>query len=257
MTNEKKGISYTNLKRPAIFAHRGSSAYAPENTLAAFKLAVEQHADAIELDAKLSADNQVVVVHDETVDRTTDGTGRVSALTLAELKALDAGTKFSPAFQAEKIPTLAEVFEVISDQIFINVELKNFASPTDDLPDRVVSLIKQFGLESSVILSSFIPFALIRACFLLPDIPMGLLTIPGLANITLRSRLMRFGPRLALHPHFGDVTLELIQAAHRAKCRIHAFTVKQPDDMRRLFEAGMDGIFTDDPLLARKVLAEI
>ena len=85
--------------------------YAPENTLAAFKLAVQQHADAIELDAKLSADGQVVVMHDETVDRTTDGTGWINALTLAELKRLDAGSKFNPAYQSEKIPTLAEVFE--------------------------------------------------------------------------------------------------------------------------------------------------
>ena len=257
MTNARKGISLRNLKKPAIFAHRGSSAYAPENTLAAFKLAVHQHADAIELDAKLSADDQVVVMHDETVDRTTDGTGRVKALTLAELKRLDAGGKFNPAYQSEKIPSLAEVFEAVGNQIAINVELQNFFSPADDLPDRVVSLIKQYGLERSVILSSFNPIALIRARFLLPKAPMGLITIAGLANVTLHSRLVRFGPLLALHPFFEEVTPELIQAAHLAKCRIHAYTVKQPDQMQRLFREGVDGIFTSDPLLAHNVLSEI
>ena len=249
--------AYITLKKPAIFAHRGSSAHAPENTLAAFKLAIQQQADAIELDVKLTADGQVVVIHDETVDRTTNGTGRVNSLMLAELKRLDAGLKFSPAFQSEKIPALAEVFEAVGNQIFINVELKNFYSPTDDLPDRVVSLIKQYGLERSIIISSFNPSALIRARFLLPKVPLGLLTCVGLANVTLHSRLVRFGPLLALHPASEDVTPELIHAAHRANCRIHAYKVKQPDQMQRLFGLGVDGIFTTDPPLAHKLSAEI
>src|SRR4030043_292433 len=97
---DKNVIHYVDLKRPTIFAHRGSSAYAPENTLAAFKLAVEQHADGIELDAKLSADGQIVVIHDPTVDRTTDGTGLVNSLTLPQIKQLDAGSKFDPAFRS-------------------------------------------------------------------------------------------------------------------------------------------------------------
>jgi len=257
MPEEKHSLNYSNLNRPTIFAHRGSSAYAPESTLAAFKLAIQQHADAIELDAKLSADGQVVVMHDETVDRTTDGSGWVNSLSLAELKRLDAGSKFSLTYQSEKIPTLAEVFEVIGNQIFINVELKNISSPIDDLPDRVVSLVKQYRLENSVILSSYNPIALIRARFLLPKVPLGLITFRGLAKATLRSRMVRFGPLLALHPASMDVTPELIHAAHQAKCRVHAYAVKQPDEMQRLFELGVDGIFTVDPPLAQKVLAEI
>jgi len=257
MVSKRNIITYAGLKSPVIFAHRGSSIYAPENTLAAFTLAVQQQADAIELDAKLSADGQIVVMHDETVDRTTNGTGWINALTLAELKRLDAGCKFSPAYQSEKIPTLAEVFEAVGNQIVINIELKNFSSPIDDLPDKVVSLIKKHGLDRSVILSSFNPIALIRARFLLPRIPLGLLTITGLANVTLRSRLVRFGPLLALHPAYGDVTPELIHATHQAKCRINTYTVNQPDMMQRLFEVGVDGIFTDDPPLAQKVLLKI
>jgi glycerophosphoryl diester phosphodiesterase len=253
----KNVLTYTGLKSPIIFAHRGSSVYAPENTMAAFTLAVQQQADAVELDVKLSADGQVVVMHDETVDRTTDGTGWVNALTLTELKRLDAGSKFNLAYHSEKIPTLAEVFEAVGNKIIINVELKNFASPIDDLPDKVVSLIKKHGLERSVILSSFNPIALIRARFLLPKVPMGLLTISGLGNVTLRSRLVRFGPLLALHSAYGDVSSELVFAAHKLRTRINAFTVNQPEIMQRLFELGVDGIFTDDPLLAQKVLSEI
>ena len=254
---DKNVIHYVDLKRPTIFAHRGSSTHAPENTLAAFKLAVEQHADAIELDATLSADGQVVVIHDDTVNRTTNGTGFIKSMNLAELKRLDAGSKFDPSFHLERIPTLAEVFETVGQQIFINVELKNYTSPTDDLPDRVIALVKEYGLESSVMMSSFNIIALIRARSQLPTIPLGLITVTGLAEVTLRSKLVRFGPLFALHPNFMDITPKLIQAAHRTNSRVHTYIVNDPDDMRRLFITGVDGIFTKDPLIAHKVLAEI
>jgi glycerophosphoryl diester phosphodiesterase len=254
---DKNVIHYVDLKRPTIFAHRGSSTHAPENTLAAFKLAVEHHADAIELDATLSADGQVVVIHDDTVNRTTNGTGSIKSMNLAELKRLDAGSKFDPSFHLERIPTLAEVFETVGQQIFINVELKNYTSPTDDLPDRVIALVKEYGLESSVMMSSFNIIALIRARSQLPTIPLGLITVPGLAEVTLHSKLVRLGPLFALHPNFMDITPKLIQAAHRTKSRVHTYIVNDPDDMRRLFITGVDGIFTKDPLIAHKVLAEI
>jgi glycerophosphoryl diester phosphodiesterase len=257
MPTIKHNITYAGLRRPVIFAHRGSSAHAPENTLAAFRLAVEQNATVVELDAKLSADGQVVVIHDDTVDRTTDGTGGVGSMTLSELKRLDAGIKFSPEFKTERIPTLAEVFEAVGDQIVVNVEMKNVTSPIDDLPDKVVSLIQAYGLEKKVILSSFNPIALIRARYRLPEVPMGYLTITGFAKMVLLSGLVRFGPYLALHPAAEDVTPELIQSAHRMSCRIHAYKVFQPDQMQRLFKLGVDGIFTDDPPLAQQMLASI
>src|SRR4030066_1443200 len=133
MIDKKPVLNYVDLKRPTIFAHRGSSAFAPENTVAAFKLAVQQHADAVELDAKLTSDGQVIVIHDQTVDRTTNGTGRVNRLTLVELQNLDAGSHFDATFKGEKVPSLAEVFYTIWNQIFINVEFKNYASPMEDL----------------------------------------------------------------------------------------------------------------------------
>ena len=256
MIEKKNILNYVDLKRPTIFAHRGSSAYAPENTLAAFKLAVKQHADGIELDVKLSSDNQVVVIHDDTVNRTSNGTGWIKSLSLPELKRLDVGSKFSPAYKSERIPTLAEVFEIVGQKILINVELKNYTSPADDLPDRVIAIVKEYGLETSVILSSFNMIALIRARSILPKIPLGLLTVSGLAELTLRSKLVRLGPLFALHPNYLDVTPKLIHAAHRANSQIHTYTVNQVDDIRQIFAAGVDGIFTDDPLLAQKVLTE-
>ncbi len=257
MVDEKKIFNYRYLKRPTIFAHRGSSAYAPENTLAAFKLAIEQHADGIELDATLSADGQVIVIHDDTVNRTTNGAGHIKSMNLPELKNLDAGSKFNPAYHSERIPTLAQVFETVGQKIYIDVELKNYSSPLDDLPDRVIALVKEYGLQSSVMLSSFNIIALIRARSLLPDIPLGMITVSGLADLTIRSRLVRLGPLFALHPNYIDVTPKLIHSVHRTNSRIHAYTVNQADIMQQLFTAGVDGIFTADPLLARKVLSEI
>src|SRR6266508_4216831 len=144
-----------SLPRPVIFAHRGASAHAPENTLAAFELALAQQADGIELDVKLSSDGQVVVCHDSTVDRTTDGKGRIKDLPLAELKKLDAGSFFSEKFHGEKIPTLEEVFESVGKRTFINVELTNYNSPRDQLVETVCMLVKKCGLQQRVMFSSF------------------------------------------------------------------------------------------------------
>jgi glycerophosphoryl diester phosphodiesterase len=106
-------------------------------------------------------------------------------------------------------------------------------------------------------LSSFNIIALIRARSLLQKIPLGLITITGLAELTLRSKLVRFGPLFALHPNFMDITPKLIQASHRTNSRVHTYIVNDPEDMRRLFITGVDGIFTKDPLIAHKVLSEI
>ncbi len=142
------------ISNPVIFAHRGASNYAPENTLAAFDLAYRQGAKAIELDAKLTADGQVVVIHDQTVDRTTGGSGRVKEMRLAQLKELDAGSHFDVSFKGEPIPTLDEVFAAFGPFLFINVELTNYASLLDPLPEKVAGLVKKHKLSQRVMFSS-------------------------------------------------------------------------------------------------------
>ena len=249
---------YQELPRPTIFAHRGSKAHAPENTLAAFTLAVSQGAPAIELDAKLSSDGEIIVFHDQTLNRTTNGSGAVGNTPLAALKELDAGSHFSDAFKGEKIPTLAEVFETVGQQLFINVELTNYATPRDLLPEKAAALVEKFGLQDRVMFSSFNHMALRRAHKLLPGVPLGLLALPGMFGAIARSWIgRRWVVYQAIHPEVRDASPHLIRNAHRRGHRVHVWTVNQRQVMLRLFQAGVDGIFTDDPPLAFSVLNEI
>ncbi len=248
-------VMLKQLPRPTIFAHRGASAHAPENTLAAFELAIRQNADAIELDATLCADGHVVVFHDDTVDRTTDGTGSIKQLSLDALKELDAGCSFDEAFCGERIPTLSEVFEAFGQKTIINIELKNYSSLTDALPDRVAELVKKHDLNQRVIFSSFNPIALRRTKKLLPEVPVGLLTLPGFAGKWVVSALGRWIPYQALHPSIQDASQHLINQQHLRGYRVHVFIVNHPQEIACLYRWGVDGIFTSDPILARRTIA--
>src|SRR6185369_4125052 len=246
----------TSLPQPVIFAHRGASASAPENTLAAFELALAQNADAIELDVKLSADGQVIVIHDPMVDRTTGSHGRVKDLPLQELRALDAGSSFSEKFKGEKIPTLEEVFEAVGKRTFINVELTNYNTPRDHLVEAVCMLIKKHHMQKRVIFSSFFPSNLSKARSYLPDVPRGLLALDGVLGAWARSFGFVFGKYQALHPYLTDMTQQEVSRVHRVNRRIHVWTVNKEEDIRRFFGWGVDGIFTDDPQLALRVRTE-
>jgi glycerophosphoryl diester phosphodiesterase len=243
----------TSLPQPILFAHRGASAHAPENTLAAFELALAQGTDGIELDAKLSSDGYVVVIHDPTVDRTTGARGRVKDMSLADLRSLDAGSFFSGNFNTEKIPTLEEVFEALGKKLFINVELTNYNTPRDHLVESVCILIKKFNLQKQVMFSSFYAFNLSKARSYLPEVPCGLLAFPGWLGAWARSFGYAFGAYAALHPNVKDVTPQQIQRVHRLKGRVHVWTVNTEEEMLRLFGWGVDAIFTDDPQLAVRV----
>lgn len=245
----------SNIPRPTVFAHRGSSRSAPENTLSAFELAIQHKADAIEFDVKLTKDQHVVVLHDQTLDRTTGGSGNVRDATLTEIKRLEAGSHFNESHRGEPVPTLDEVFEAIETRIYYNIELTNYASPLDPLPELVASLVKKHNLEQYIIFSSFNPIALIRVRRKIPEAPIALLAMPGSSGAVPRSRFGYLLRYQALHPEAGDTSQDLVEEIHRRKRRIHVYTVNSEAEMRRLFSLGVDGIFTDDPPLARQILA--
>lgn len=225
--------------------------------MAAFELALEQGADGIELDVKLSADGEVVVIHDPTVERTTGAHGRVKDMTLADLRSLDAGNFFSDGFQGEKIPTLMEVFEAVGRRTFINVELTNYNTPRDHLVESVCMLVNKFGMQKRVLFSSFLPVNLSTARNYLPDVPTGLLALSGILGLWPRSFGFAFGRYEALHPNLRNASQQQIYFVHRLNRRIHVWTVNEEADLRRLFRWGVDGVFTDDPRLAVKVRGEM
>ena len=245
---------FEKFPKPFLLAHRGASKYAPENTLPAFELALEQGADGVELDAKLSADGQVVVIHDATVDRTTDGHGKVSKLAMQELMALEAGAAFDERFRGTRIPALSQVFEAIGHRAIINVELTNYSTPGDRLVEKVCELVKAHALQDRIIFSSFFGINLNRARRLLPEVPGGLLALPGWKGAWARSFGFMFGEYQALHPHLSDVNAPQASRVHRLRRRIHVWTVNGADEIERLKGWGVDGFITDDPLTTVRAL---
>lgn len=245
-------------RSPLIFAHRGASAHAPENTLSAFKLAIDEQADLIEFDAKLSADEQVVIIHDQTVDRTTDGKGYVKDLPLRELRKLNASAHFPNFTGKAYIPTLEEIIENFGGNIRFNIELSNYSSPFDPLPIKVATLIEYYDIIDQVLVSSFHPIPLMRFHRLLPSVPIGFLARPGNPGALSRSRLGRLlVPYHALHVAFSDTTPNLVSATQSSGSRVHTFTVNDPDDITTSFSLGVDGVITDYPLIARQILESI
>jgi glycerophosphoryl diester phosphodiesterase len=244
-----------HFPRPILLAHRGDLAHAPENTLPAFQQAIQKGADGVELDAKLTADGHVIVIHDSTVDRTTDGKGRVASFTLEAIRKLDAGKWFNEKFSGTKVPLLEEVFETVGRDKLINIELTNYYStPRDGLVLKVCELIKRHNNQGQILFSSYFPSNLKIAAQTLPEVPRGLLAMRGLLGLWARSFGFMFGDYQALHPHISNTSREQIQRAHRLKRRVHVWTANTPDEINRLKEWDMDGILTDDPQMAVRAL---
>jgi glycerophosphoryl diester phosphodiesterase len=238
-----------------IWAHRGASGHAPQNTLAAFLLAAEMGADGIELDVHFSRDGEAVVIHDDTVDATTDGCGRVRDLTLAELQSLDAGGWFDEQFAGERIPTLEQVFEQVGHRLLINVEIKVEAGyhPVDQEAETV-RLIEDHQLVDRVIISSFSPSSLRRVHRLNPNIALGFLY--ARPEPALLPRVLEwFGTaHQAVHPGLSMVDAQYVRRAHRWGKRINVWTVNEEHDMRRMRDLGVDGIITNYPDVLCQVL---
>ena len=243
---------------PLVIAHRGSAAHAPENTLAAFVLAADQNADAIELDAKATRDGHVVVMHDPTVDRTTDGHGRVSDLTLAEIRKLDAGSNFDPRFKGERVPLLEEVFDAVGQRVLINVELTNYTSRGDGLELKAIDLITRHHLEERVILSSFNPFGLRKVKLNQPGMTCGLLYAADQPLYLRYGWLAFLIPHLeAHHPHYTQVTAAFVGRLQARGQKVNTWTVNDAAAIRAAAVAGVDGLIGDDPILIRETLGQL
>ncbi len=240
--------------RPLILAHRGARLWAPDNTMAAFRLAAEMGADGVELDVQLCKDGEAVVIHNFVVDETTDGRGRVKDLTLAELQALDAGSWYAPEFAGERIPTLAQVLHELGPRLVLNIELKTTSPFTDGLEAEVVRLVEDANMVHRVIISSFNPVAIWRVRRLNRNISTGLLYAPGLPRYLRDRWLQPLARPDALHPRWDMVDEQSVAAAHRRGLAVHPWTCEDPEVMRRLIGWGVDAIITLRPDLLRDLL---
>ncbi len=229
-------MSWLSADRPLIIGHRGAAADAPENTLAAFTLALAQGADGVELDVQLCADGVPIIIHDTTVDRTCDGTGRVADLSLAELRLLTIDND-------HPIPTLDDLFATFGRRTLYNVELKALGRGGDALAAAVARAIAAHGVAEQVLISSFSPFTLRAARrHLPPGVPLALLrerraTRP--AHALLRAA--------ADHPHHPLIDESLMAWARWRGLRVNAWTVDDPAEARRLLQLGVHGIITNRP----------
>ncbi len=236
--------TWLTATHPLILGHRGASADAPENTLAAFALALEQNADGIELDVHLSADGVPVVIHDDTVDRTTDGEGRVADLSLAELRRLTI-----PG--GHTIPTLDEVFETFGRRTLYNVELKGLRIDDGGLSAAVANAIEGHQVGERVLISAFSPFFVRQARRHLPR------AVPVAHLRERRSTRVfhRFVRAEADHPAHTLVDESLMEWARREKVRVNVWTVDDPAEARRLLRLGVHGIITNRPGALRQALS--
>ncbi len=239
--------------KPLVLGHRGASTSAPENTLSAFNLAFDMGADGIELDVTLTQDGVVVVIHDDTVDRTTNGHGAIKAMVLEQVKQLDASFKFEK-YRGEKIPTLQQVLSAVGKRGIVNIELKSTTLKTDGIEAATLAVIQDTGTADHVIISSFNPFALYRTAQLNPRLPRGLLYSTDLPMYLRRAWLRPLARPTALHPEHSMITPAYVTWARAKRYQINTWTVDDPVEMKRLIELGVDAIITNKPDVARQVV---
>lgn len=233
-----------------IFAHRGYSSIFPENTLLAFRKAFEFGADGIELDVQLSKDDEAVVIHDLTTDRTAGVHGAVEDFTVSELTRMNAAFRKQDLYQRQPIPTLDQVFAEFGSKLLINVEIKT-RNPKriGKLVDRVIELIQAHGVEESVIFSSFNFGDLVKARNALPGLKTGIIADKGLAGWGARTFFKHSIHVDAIHPQLDLVNEKFVRNEHLCNREVRTWVVNSSYDMMRFQKMGVDAIITDDPVL--------
>jgi glycerophosphoryl diester phosphodiesterase len=226
-------------------AHRGAAGIAPENTKLAFLKALDLGADAIELDVQLTCDDVCIVFHDDTLDRTTDGTGLVSETDFDTISKLDAGSWFSASFKRLEVPTLEEVLKTIGGRTLINIELKADKARIERLVKHAVTAVARFELFDAIVFSSFQVEAIEMVRKLVPRAKIGVLCTPRRL-----AQAVAVGVRLGvenIHPHVSMVDRELVSDAHRRGWRVWTWTANEPGEIELMSALGVDGIITDYP----------
>jgi glycerophosphoryl diester phosphodiesterase len=242
------------MSKPFVWAHRGASAYAPENTLVAFQKAIDMNADGIELDVQMTKDGYLVVIHDETVDRVSDTSGWVKDFTFEEIEELNVNQRF-PEFGKVRIPTLKEVYALLRDtDLTINVELKTGIIFYQDLEEQVVELSKKMGMWKRTIFSSFNHASIKHIKELDETAQTGFLYADGHLDMPAYAKMHGVS---ALHPALYNLQYpDFIRTCKENNIKLHVWTVNEQKYMEMLCENEIDAIITNYPDIARKVVDE-
>jgi glycerophosphoryl diester phosphodiesterase len=245
--------SATGLK-PVIIAHRGASGFAPENTLAAIELAMNSSAEIIEIDVHLTKDGEVVVIHDKSVDRTTNGTGLIGDLTLAQIRELDAGSWFSESFAGQKIPFLSEVMEMVNGQKKLLIEIKSGVKDFPGIDAKVVEMIKQYDALDWCIVQSFDDKTLIEINRQWPEVCLHKLIVFKfrLLPLSFDGSIRHFSHKKysfvdAINPHYKFINKRFVKNRHKAGFGVNVWGEKDSDSYQKIRHIPVDGWITDFP----------
>lgn len=243
------------MKKPLIWGHRGASGYAPENTLSSFQLAADMKADGIELDIQLTRDNQIVVIHDEWIDRTSSGTGFVKDYTLDELRQFDF-SKTIPGAPRADIPLMSEVFELIRDTgLTINIELKTGIFDYEGIEEMILAMTQKYGMEDRVIYSSFNHYSILKIRKLNPKAPAAFLCQDGPVGFPAYAASHGVD---AVHPWFVNLRFkDFMEESRKLGLAVNTWTVNEEEHIRMCTMLGVDAIITNYPDRARKVINEV
>lgn len=243
-----------------VIAHRGASAYFPENTMAAFRGAVEMDAEMIELDVMLSSDGIPVVFHDATLNEHTNGSGSVADYTLEELKEFDAGGWFAPEFTGQQIPTLEEVLKFAQGKIAVNIEIKTESVTNETVggvEEKCLDLVKKYGMEEHVLFSSFDYRAVRHLKQLDNSVPAALLYEKNRPDKMLPSELLSTYNADAFNCSFNQLNRKRLKDIKSNNIPVFVYTVNEKQRMRKLIKKGVTGIFTDKPDLLWKIVKDL
>jgi len=240
------------MKTLINFAHRGASAYCPENTMAAYTKALELHATGIETDVQLTKDERIVTIHDESLKRTTGVDRMVKDTDYEELRHLDAGSWKAPEFSSERVPLLEDLLELIRPtDVVLNIELKNTYVRYPGLEQKCIQLIRDMKLSEQIVFSSFNHYSLALCKQLAPEIRTGILYSEGLYRPWDYAKTLRAD---ALHAYHPAVLPEFVEEAKQYNVVYHPWTVNDPKRMEELVDAGAAGIITDYPDRLHEIL---
>jgi len=236
------------------YAHRGASGYFPENTMLSFRKAIELGATGIETDVQMTSDGVLVLIHDEKVNRTTNGMGLVKDFTYDELNKLDAGSWYNKKYDSEKIPTAKQLIILAkSNNILLNLEIKNGEVTYPGIEEKLIEMLYQYKYEDKVILSSFNHYSMVHCKDISKEIKTGLLYMAGLYQPEIYCKHTGAD---ALHPYFNSLNKEIIDNAKKEGLLVNPFTVNDEACMKSLITAGVDGLITNYPDKLKKVLLD-